>query len=160
MASETARRSWRLALIHPSAIRPTRRSATSAVPPSRIGGAGRWTGLGSIRAGGTSVNSPWNSTGSSAHSARSAATYSAICAPRRANVAPTAANSCGAHPDPEPDVEAAAAQHVDGRQLLGQDRRGQVRRVEHGDAQPRPRGHGGGEPEGDDRVEHRRYCAP
>ncbi len=102
MASEIARRSCRLALIQPSAIRPTRRSAASAEPPSRIGGAGRCTGLGSIRAGGTSVNSPWNSTGSSAQSARSAATYSAVWAPRRAKVAPTAANSWGAQPDPSP----------------------------------------------------------
>jgi hypothetical protein len=46
-------RSVRLAVTHPSAIRPTRSSAGLAMPPSRMGGPPGCTGLGAIVPRGT-----------------------------------------------------------------------------------------------------------
>ena len=112
-------------------------------------------GLGSIRAGGTSVNSPWNSTGSSAQRARSAATYSRSARragrrsrPRRRTrgaPTPTRARRRAGRGTARPPSRAAwpgSPPACTGRS---------ARR----DAQPRLLGDGRGEPEGDDGVEHR-----
>ena len=75
--------------------------AASVSPPTRIG-IEAWTGRGLHVTGGKSTKAPWNSAWGPAHSARMAATYSSLRAPRCSHGTPSASNSSRSQPTPRP----------------------------------------------------------
>ena len=77
----------------PSASRAARRSAKTDRPPTKTGGCGRCTGLGSNTMSAKSTNSPWNSGSSAVQSTFIARMYSSIIRPRRLKSTPSALNS-------------------------------------------------------------------
>ena len=143
-----------LEAIQPCASRPARRRAGAAAPPSRIGGCGRCTGRGLLAR--------------ARHRVELARELHRVLRPQRVQAAqvlvhpraaPLERHAGGgvllplpAHP--EPDVEAAAGEHVERAERFGQQRGSDERRADRGRAEPDAVGVAGHVRERDEGIEH------